>query len=582
MSDYVFKINCLRVFGVEDPIIPKKINVLIGPNNSGKSTALKEIRAEILGHPGRSDSSIHDCTGKIFEATELNLPSCVEDLISSYQLDERVISCEGGGWRVRDYCNMGKTLSVGGGYVNHYRSQSFGLEFWKKSLQTCLTNPENYGGKREATCAALRFFGPSMVDYVGTDDRLLFSLGDQARGCKDNDYNSLSSVLDSDPDCNGISKDVRELFHKDVVLDSVSSRQVVVPVVSESFDEYRAEKDMAKKLSILEHATPLYEEGDGFRSFVSILLSVIGRKKPIMLLDEPEAFLHPPYAKRMGEMLAVRLLSNEHLESAFIATHSSYLLRGLLEGHPDDLQVIRLERTGDAASARVLNNDELVELINRNDYSPKYLDGLFSSEVNLVEAPWDELIYSRIAMKAHDDYDGLFVPVNGKHRFAPMKHFYDSAGLRCRAIADFDLLDDAVVFRKTLGAFGVDGDGCQAFLDVRTRLEETRRDQVGMPKCGHKDLPKAVKKLYKVDALKELPEDLIDQLNEMICALEKRDLIVLRTGELESIFVEDGIAYTHLSDEWLQSALGHIASIDGEQLARNSAVAPLLGAFGTR
>lgn len=133
-----------------------------------------------------------------------------------------------------------------------------------------------------------------MVDYVGTDDRLLFSLGDQARGCKDNDYNSLSSVLDSDPDCNGISKDVRELFHKDVVLDSVSSRQVVVPVVSESFDEYRAEKDMAKKLSILEHATPLYEEGDGFGSFVSILLSVIGRKKPIMLLDEPEAFLHPP------------------------------------------------------------------------------------------------------------------------------------------------------------------------------------------------------------------------------------------------------------------------------------------------
>ena len=300
MSDYVFKINSLRIFGVEDPIIPKKINVFIGSNNSGKSTALKEIRMEILGHPGRSDSTIHDCTGRIFEAMELDLPSCVVDLISSYQLDERVISCEGGEWRVRDYCNMGKALSVGGGHVNHYRSQSFGLEFWKKSLQTCLANPENYAGKREATFAALRFFGPSMVDYVGMDDRLLFSLSDQARGCKDNDYNSLSSVLDSDPDCNGISKVVRDLFHKDVVLDSASSRQVVVPVVSESFDEYRAEKDMAKRLSILEHATPLYGEGDGFKSFVSVLLSVIGRKKPSMLLDEPGAFLHPRMPKEWG------------------------------------------------------------------------------------------------------------------------------------------------------------------------------------------------------------------------------------------------------------------------------------------
>lgn len=160
MSDYVFKINCLRVFGVEDPIIPKKINVLIGPNNSGKSTALKEIRAEILGHPGRSDSSIRDCTGKIFEATELNLPSCVEDLISSCQLDERVISCEGGGWRVRDYCNMGKTLSVGGSYVSHYRSQSFGLEFWKKVPSDLFNKSRKLWWQKRSDIRCLAFFRP--------------------------------------------------------------------------------------------------------------------------------------------------------------------------------------------------------------------------------------------------------------------------------------------------------------------------------------------------------------------------------------------------------------------------------------
>lgn len=84
----------------------------------------------------------------------------------------------------RDYCNPGKTLSADGGYANVYRSPSFGVGSWEESLQACFVNPDYYGGKEEAMLNALRFFGPAMVDYVGTDDRLLLSLGDQARSCK--------------------------------------------------------------------------------------------------------------------------------------------------------------------------------------------------------------------------------------------------------------------------------------------------------------------------------------------------------------------------------------------------------------
>ena len=41
----------------------------------------------------------------------------------------------------------------------------------------------------------------------------------------------------------------------------------------------------------------LQEQGDGMRSFASILLDTFTSEYPITLIDEPEAFLHPPQAK---------------------------------------------------------------------------------------------------------------------------------------------------------------------------------------------------------------------------------------------------------------------------------------------
>lgn len=50
MAGYSFKVN--ELVAVDGTTVkPKKITVFIGPNNSGKSKSLKEIRSEILGNP---------------------------------------------------------------------------------------------------------------------------------------------------------------------------------------------------------------------------------------------------------------------------------------------------------------------------------------------------------------------------------------------------------------------------------------------------------------------------------------------------------------------------------------------------
>ncbi len=582
MTDYKFKINHLSFKGSDEQIVPKKINVIIGPNNSGKSRALKEIRSEILGYPERHFSGPEQIHSVVFDHIDLSMPASSVDLASSYSLESRVVKHDGG-WRVRDYCNTGKRLSPDGGYTSCPRQSSFfSAVSWADGLDSVLSNHDAHGGEREARREALEFFGPCMVDYVGTEDRLLLSIGDRAYGHRDNDYNILSSVLDYDPECVAISGDIRKLFGKDIVLDAVSSRQLVVPVVSDSFKDYRTAFDTSKKLEILEQSTPLSNEGDGFRSFVSVLLSVIGRRKPIFLLDEPEAFLHPPYARRMGELLAEHLSNNKTMESAFISTHSSYLLQGLLSGDCGDVQVIRLERSSKGTTARVIGTEALQELINRKNYSPKYLDVLFSPEVNLVEGPWDESVYSKIILKEYAAYDGMFISTNGKDAFHFYKEFYSNAGIKCRVISDFDLLDDNHNYKRVMKHFLEASDGKLAndFLNLRRDLEAAYRSIEGVSSVGSGKLPDAVSRRYKNDVEAEVDSILMERVMDMIDFLEERGLIILKTGELESMFVADGIAYEPHQESWFEAALELISNSGIEELRANRAVEGILHGFG--
>ena len=45
----------------------------------------------------------------------------------------------------------------------------------------------------------------------------------------------------------------------------------------------------------------LQEQGDGMRSFASILLNTFTSDYSMTLIDEPEAFLHPPQSRVLGK-----------------------------------------------------------------------------------------------------------------------------------------------------------------------------------------------------------------------------------------------------------------------------------------
>lgn len=564
MDDYQFKINSIS-FKNGDSYSPGKINIVIGANNSGKSQFLKEIRSTILGNTdGPNGPYVYDTNNVITDSIDLALPKNAEDLDGSYGLTGHVVRGMNG-WRVRDFCNIGTQLSPSSGYTYRSLPCSFSLQDdWHVCLNNLLQANETDHSleEKERQRQILQFLGPMFVDYAGTEDRLLLSTGEPARGVRDDSYNTLSAALDVDETCSTISETVKRLFHKDIALDNTTSRQSVVPVVSEDFSGYRNSHNSSVKLTYMQNATQLRNEGDGFRSYVTILLTVMGASKPILLVDEPEAFLHPTYAMELGKQLGTMLAESSTLQNAFISTHSSYFLQGILDSAASELSLIRLKRNGDESSFNIVDKGEIEALKNRSDYSPQYIDALFSKKAILVEAPRDAIIYSAICDKISEIDNPIFVSTNGKDAFKGVKEFYAASGLLCRCICDFDIINDHAKFKNLMKAFSVDQEVRQRALDAADDLKKAYRDLAVKKASVNKKIASLIKERYKKDVFIDIPDSLRLDCRNSLHELIRFGIYVLTTGELESLFEDSGIEHSHDSDDWLNNSLSFIRQND--------------------
>ena len=578
MDDYQFKIDSIS-FKNGECYSPGKINIVIGANNSGKSQFLKEIRSTILGNTdGPNGPYVYDTKNVITDSIDFTLPKNAEDLDGPYGLADHVVRGMSG-WRVRDYCNIGTQLSPNGGYTYQSLPCSFSLQDdWRSCLNRLLQPNETDHSleEKERQRQILQFLGPMFVDYAGTEDRLLLSIGEPARGVRDDSYNTLSAALDVDETCSTISETVKRLFHKDIALDNTTSRQSVVPVVSEDFSDYRNSHSSSVKLTYMQNATQLRNEGDGFRSYVTILLTVMGASKPILLVDEPEAFLHPTYAMELGKQLGTMLAESDALQNAFISTHSSYFLQGILDSAGSEVSLIRLKRNGDESAFNVVENDEIYKLKNRSDYSPQYIDALFSKEAILVEAPRDAIVYSALCDKISEIDNPIFVSTNGKDAFKNLKKFYKATGLPCKCICDFDIINDHDNFKNLMKAFSVDSETRQRALFAADGLKKTYRELAVKEASDEREIASLIKKRYKTDVFSGVPNSMRQACCESLRDLVRFGIYVLTTGELESLFAESGVEHSHDSDAWLNQSLSFIRQNDVNKLSNNPNVSDLI------
>jgi AAA domain, putative AbiEii toxin, Type IV TA system len=216
---------------------------------------------------------------------------------------------------------------------------------------------------------------------------------------------------------------------------------------------------------LLKDTTPLSEQGDGMRSFASVILHMLTPDTPsILLLDEPEAFLHPPQARLLGEFIAKESPARAQL---FIATHSPDVLQGLLNAAPDRLRVIRLQRDGSVNRVKELDKGHTREL--NTDPVMKFtsvLSGIFHQRVVVCESEADCMFYSAILelprVRGPQYPDVLFVHAGGKHRMAALAEALRALDVHVDVVADFDLLNEERVLERLVKALGGDWDAVKA------------------------------------------------------------------------------------------------------------------------
>lgn len=203
----------------------------------------------------------------------------------------------------------------------------------------------------------------------------------------------------------------------------------------------------------------LQDQGDGMRSFASILLDTFTSDYTITLIDEPEAFLHPPQARMLGKMLAK---NNPDTRQLLISTHSEDFLQGLLDADNENVTVIRIDRDGIINRMNVLKNDGIKQLW-RNPllrYS-NILSGLFHEKVIICESDYDCLFYQAI-MNAIYEHKGeiapdvLFTHCGGKSRVKYVVSALKAVNVPAIAICDFDLLNSSHNFIPVVTSFGLD------------------------------------------------------------------------------------------------------------------------------
>lgn len=192
------------------------------------------------------------------------------------------------------------------------------------------------------------------------------------------------------------------------------------------------------------------------RSYAGILFEVVAIEHDITLLDEPEAFLHPPQMRRLGETLA-----EETVNQVFVATHSSDILRGFLNVQSDNVRIIRLRRSGNVNHATMTNPERLNELWEQPElrYS-NALDGIFHEEVLICEDDSDCRLYNSIADHlAKTDQkknwpDAAYVPCGGKSAIPKIASSLREIGVSVKVIADIDLLNDEAMLESVVEAVG--------------------------------------------------------------------------------------------------------------------------------
>ena len=349
-----------------------------------------------------------------------------------------------------------------------------------------------------------RDLAPGFIKNITADDRLAICQVQASISPTDQKSKPQHVLYDDSDLMSKLSELFKRSFGKDIIFDfrggstlpiHVGELPMLPGVVDRVADDY---------VKAVRSNPLLHEQGDGMKSYAGILFEAIVANRDITLIDEPEAYLHPPQMRQLGETLAAQVRGQ-----LVVATHSSDIMRGFLEGTKGGLRILRIRRE---ASVNIVGEapSEVVRELWENPllrYS-NALEGIFHEQTIVCEDDSDCRLLNSVGdhLAANGDrgwQDTAYVPTGGKDRIPDVAKVLRAVGVPVKAVFDIDFLSNRKLVKSTVEEFGgkwSDVEPCWRRVDSAVRdgvecqtVEEIKRSLVSIVQEAEEGtLPKGI------------------------------------------------------------------------------------------
>jgi energy-coupling factor transporter ATP-binding protein EcfA2 len=477
------------------------ITVIVGPNNSGKSRVLIEIENYCRqGNSNQNDLVLESLVFSSYSQRD------IEEEIEKIQLDPIL----------NDRLGPGDILI---GKVSAQANRAIRYHIRKNELVKQAMNPNRASD-------TYRLFLDLFTLRLDGTNRLSLLKEQDAGDLLKTPENHLAHLFLNNKLRSEVSRITYEAFGKYYVIDPTKIGKLRVRLSERlPFSEYEEKGWDEESVKFHRAAVEIINTSDGVKAFCGIVTTILAGDPKIILIDEPEAFLHPALSNKLGKEIGRSLRdTNKRL---FVSTHSSSFLMGCIQsGSP--LNIVRLTYKNNVATARVLPQQKLLHLMRHPLLrSTGILNGLFFESVIVCEADSDRAFYQEINERLLSSADKrginncLFINAQNKQTVWEIVKPLRELGIPAVGIVDIDILKEGgAVFSKPLeGAFIPTLSHTSYHAQRASLLNSFLTTQKNMKRDGGIEL---------------LGDDAKKSCNDLFDLFKDYGIFIVKNGELES------------------------------------------------
>jgi energy-coupling factor transporter ATP-binding protein EcfA2 len=442
-SDYRYRIVRIEFKNSRTLELPDLV-LVVGPNNAGKTQLLKDILALCASRRGES---------LVLNKAEPVLPESAQVFAETYP-----------------YRRSGDDLNPTISYLNNALQGEQSINIFANFEETF--DEWIRGNPEEKLRIYAEYLGGRVIGFLRTDHRLALAKKQNAQK-EDHQVANLMQALYR-AKLNGelpFREEFAKAFRGQNVRLDYSLPGTLRLKVDRSFED--VPDDPREALEAMERKRNVDDQGDGFRAFSGLLLALMFSDRPLLLVDEPEAFLHPPQARQIGRVMANATTAGQ--KQVIVATHSTDVVRGAVAETRNAL-IVRIDRQDDETHVHVIDAQSLSELISDPLLgSSRVLDGLLHDGCVVVEGDSDARFLGAALQRVSSSEDIHVVAADNKQTIGRIIEVYRKYGVRSFGICDFDIWrqrSELLAIAKSCGAG-------QKLLQRLASLQDTLSSAVG-------------------------------------------------------------------------------------------------------